>query len=224
MEERNKSAAMGAGVTPPTIDLERLGRIEAWLLDFTPPAYPYAIDRERAARGAPVYARYCADCHGASGRDFSGSRVGTVVPIGEIGTDPWRLNSYTRELAANQNTLYAGYPWRFTHFRKTYGYANFPLDGLWLRAPYLHNGSVPTVRDLLEPSGRRPRTFYRGYDVYDRARMGFVSTTRAEGEREYFLFDTSQPGNANTGHEGPAYGTTLSPADKDALVEYLKTF
>ncbi len=224
MEERNKSAAMGAGVTPPTVDLERLGRIEAWLLDFKPPAYPYAIDGELAARGAPVYARYCADCHGASGQDFSGNRVGTVVPIGEIGTDPWRLNSYTRELAANQSTLYAGYPWRFTHFRKTYGYANFPLDGLWLRAPYLHNGSVPTLRDLLEPSARRPRTFYRGYDVYDRTRMGFVSNTRAEGEREFFPFDTSQPGNSNTGHEGPTYGTTLSPADKDALVEYLKTF
>ena len=48
--------------------------------------------------------------------------------------------------------LYAGYPRRFSHFRKTYGYANMPLDGVWLRAPYLHNGSVPTLRDLLNPA------------------------------------------------------------------------
>src|SRR3712207_7818528 len=50
------------------------------------------------------------------------------------------------------------------------------LDGLWLRAPYLHNGSVPTVEDLLEPAARRPTVFYRGYDVYDRQRIDRKST------------------------------------------------
>ena len=49
------------------------------------------------------------------------------------------------------------------------GYANQPLDGIWLRGPYLHNGSVPTLRDLLEPPERRPAVFYRGYDVFDQA-------------------------------------------------------
>ena len=64
------------------------------------------------------------------------------------------------------NTIGEGKPWRFSHFRKTNGYANMPLDGLWLRAPYLHNGSVPTLRALLFPE-ERPAVFYRGYDVYD---------------------------------------------------------
>ena len=43
------------------------------------------------------------------------------------------------------NTIGTGKPWKFSHFRKTKGYANMPLDGVWLRAPYLHNGSVPTL-------------------------------------------------------------------------------
>ena len=113
---------------------------------------------------------------------------------------------------------------RFSHFRKTFGYANMPLDGLWLRAPYLHNGSVPTLRDLLEPSPRRPKTFYRGYDVYDQAKVGFVSTRDEENGRLYFKFDTAVAGNSNSGHEGKPYGTDLPTGEKEALVEYLKTF
>ena len=222
--ERNKSAAFGTGTTPPTLDMERIRRTEEWLWDAKPPAYPYEIDPELQARGAPLYRKYCADCHGASGRDFDGARVGTVVPIAEIGTDRRRLDSYTFDLAVNQNRLYAGYPWRFKSFRKTHGYANAPLDGLWLRAPYLHNGSVPTLRDLLEPEEERLAVFHRGDDVYDRVRVGFRSTVAEEDGRRYFRFDTSVDGNSNRGHSGPAYGTSLTPGEKDALVEHLKTF
>ena len=68
-------------------------------------------------------------------------------------------------------------------------------------------------------SGARPRTFYRGYDVYDRKKAGFVSNVSAEKGKKYFLYDTALPGNGNGGH---LYGTQLSPAEKDALVEYMK--
>ena len=71
---------------------------------------------------------------------------------------------------------------------------------------------------------RRPKLFYRGNDVYDPANLGFVSNVPAVGERVFFKFDTAVPGNANVGHEGTAYGTELAAEDKDALVEYLKTF
>lgn len=224
VEERNKSAAFGTGTTPPTLDLEAVRRIEHWMLDLKPPRFPFPVDAARAARGADLYRAYCAGCHGASGQDFSGPYVGKVTPLAEIGTDPRRLDSYTYTLAVNQATLYAGYPHRFTHFRKTYGYANMPLDGLWVRAPYLHNGSVPTLRDLLEPAARRPTAFYRGNDVYDPVNVGFVSNGAQEGARKFFLYDTRAPGNGNAGHEGRAYGTELSPEDKAALVEHLKTF
>ncbi|MGH7230549.1 MAG: c-type cytochrome [Nitrospiraceae bacterium] len=227
VEERNRSAAFGTGATPPTLDRDRIKRIEDWLLTREPPAYPYPIDQTRAAKGAALYKQYCASCHGASGRNFDGGEVGSVTPIGQIGTDRRRLDSYTYDLAVNQNLLYAGTDdpdERFSHFRKTFGYANMPLDGLWLRAPYLHNGSVPTLRDLLEPSPRRPKTFHRGYDVYDRDKVGFVSTVAEEKGRRYFAFDTAVPGNSNRGHEGARYGTELPAEEKAALVEYLKTF
>jgi hypothetical protein len=214
MEERNKSAALGAGVTPPTLDLKSVKRIEDWIIDLPAPKYPYAIDQPLAAAGAPLYERHCAECH-----EFGRSKVGTVTPIHEIGTDRSRLDSFTYELASNMNLLYAGYPWRFTHFRKTNGYANMPLDGVWLRGPYLHNGSVPTLRDLLEPPDARPKTFYRGYDVYDRKNAGFISTVAAENRKKYFLYDTRLPGNGNGGH---LYGVQLQPAEKDAIVEYMK--
>jgi len=221
VEERNKSAALGAGVTPATIDLPRIKRIEDWLLDVTPPAYPFPIDPALAAQGEPVYRESCANCHGESGRKLTGMYVGKVVPVAEIGTDRHRLDSYTYELLENQNTLYAGYPWRFKQFRKTNGYANMPLDGLWLRAPYLHNGSVPTLRDLLNAPENRPKAFYRGNDVLDRENMGFVSTVSELDGRRFFRFDTSLPGNSSAGH---TYGITLKPAEKNALIEFLKTF
>jgi len=227
VEERNRSAAFGTGTTPPTLDRPRIERIEEWLLTREPPPYPYPIDQVLAAKGAVVYREYCANCHGAHGRDFSGESVGTVTPIEQIGTDRRRLDSYTYDLAVNQNLLYAGTEdpeERFSHFRKTFGYANMPLDGLWLRAPYLHNGSVPTLADLLEHRENRPPLFYRGHDVYDAERVGFISSLPEENGRRYFQFDTNLPGNANAGHEGPSYGTTLPADEKKELIEYLKTF
>jgi len=244
-EERNKNAAFGTGTTPPTIDLVAIGRLEKWLLTEEPPKYPYPIDSGKAARGAPIYKEYCASCHGASGREFappggdtsrecltSGERddglygpfVGRITPIAEIGTDRHRLDSFSYELAVQLGTVYAGYPHRYCHYRKTFGYANMPLDGVWLRAPYLHNGSVPTLRDLLERATARPREFYRGNDVYDPTRVGFVASVAGQGGQGFFRYVTTLPGNSNAGHDGRRFGTELAPEDKDALVEYLKTF
>jgi mono/diheme cytochrome c family protein len=226
IEERNRSAAFGTGATPPTLDRPSMKRTEEWLSsEAAPPPYPYPIDRNLVTKGATLYQSYCADCHGENGKDFTGKFVGQVEPIEKIQTDRHRLDSFTPDLAANQNLLYAAYPAeRFKHFRKTFGYANQPLDGIWLRAPFLHNGSVPTLRDLLEPSENRPKEFYRGYDVFDQTRIGFVSDIAGENGRKYFFFDTTLPGNGNFGHEGKAYGTELSAGEKDALIEYLKTF
>ncbi|HKE93696.1 MAG TPA: hypothetical protein VKB34_05255, partial [Povalibacter sp.] len=244
-EERNKNAAFGTGTTPPTIDLKAIDRIQQWLLTVEPPKFAQPIDAALAEHGAKIYGEYCAACHGTDGRNFSPPggdtsrdclksplddtqlyqpHVGRITPIEQIGTDRHRLDSFSYSLVAQLGTVYAGYPHRYCHYRKTFGYANAPLDGVWLRAPYLHNGSVPTLRDLLEPSAARPKSFYRGDDVYDGKRMGFVSDVAERDGRKLFLYDTSLPGNSNVGHEGPQYGTSLEPADKDALVEYLKTF
>ena len=225
VEERNRSASFGTGAFPPTLDRASMKRTEDWIMDATPPPYPYPINHALADKGAPIHAEYCAKCHGKSGTDFTGELVGRVTPIEKIKTDRHRLDSYSPELCANQNLLYAAYPEeRFKHFRKTFGYANQPLDGLWLRAPYLHNGSVPTLRDLLEPAANRPKSFYRGYDVFEPKRVGFVWNVAEEKGRKFFRYDTSLPGNGNFGHEGKEYGTDLSAEEKDALVEFMKTF
>ncbi|MEO8592951.1 MAG: cytochrome c [Candidatus Solibacter sp.] len=213
--ERNKSAAIGAGASEDSLDLESMKRVEDWILDLKPPPFPSErIDSKRALAGRLLFEQHCAECHALNGK-----RVGQTVPIDEIGTDPERLNSFTKELADKMNTLGTGKPWRFSHFRKTNGYSSMPLDGVWLRAPYLHNGSVPTLRDLLKPAGERPAVFRRGYDVYDYEAAGFVSSG-PEAEREGFRFDTSVRGNGRQGHE---YGTRLTPAEKLNLIEYLKT-
>jgi mono/diheme cytochrome c family protein len=214
VRERNISASIAVGVTPETLDFESLTRIEAWIWELPPPAFPHAIDQSLAASGSDIYNRSCAYCHA-----FGSPQVGQVVPKEEIGTDPHRVDSFTPELAAKMNTLGAGHPWQLTHYRKTDGYSNVPLDGLWARAPYLHNGSVPTLWDLLLPVDERPKVFYRGYNVYDREKVGFVSSG-PEAEAAGFKLDTSVPGSGNQGH---LYGTGLSPDEKKALLEYLKT-
>ncbi|GAC1415299.1 MAG: hypothetical protein NVSMB62_02680 [Acidobacteriaceae bacterium] len=234
VNERNLSAAFGTGAYPPTLDAPRVQRTAKWLLTAKPMPYPYAIDSALAQQGAPIYTEYCATCHGERDAPFHGEYVGKVVPIEKIGTDRSRLDSYTYLVAANQGTLYAGfekdwgfrddYPQRFSHFHKTQGYANSPLDGIWLRAPYLHNGSVPNLGELLESSTRRSKTFFRGNDVYDPENVGFVSNIASQDGRDFFAFDTAALGNGNRGHEGAIYGTELPPGQKRALLEYLKTF
>jgi mono/diheme cytochrome c family protein len=214
VEERNKSAAIGAGCTPESLKLDSLDRIQKWIWDLKPPPYPAnRIDHTKVADGERVWMADCASCHA-----FGGARTGQVTPIAELNTDPERLNSFSERLASEMNHIGEGYPWQFKHFRKTNGYANMPLDGVWLRAPYLHNGSVPSLRALLFPA-ERPLTFHRAYDVYDWLNVGFMAHG-ADAEREGVLFDTRLRGNSNEGH---LYGTTRPAAEKLALIEYLKT-
>jgi mono/diheme cytochrome c family protein len=214
LAERNISAALGAGAEEDSLDHPSLQRVADWILDLQPPAFPGPIDADLAAAGKLIYEQQCATCH-----DIGGAKVGQVEPLTAVGTDPSREESFDQAIADRMNTYGEGYPWHFTHFRDTDGYANMPLDGVWLRAPYLHNGSVPTLRDLLKPPDQRPKVFYRGYNVYDMADLGFVSSG-PEAEQDGFEYDTTLPGNGNGGH---VYGTTLTDQQVDALIEYLKT-
>jgi hypothetical protein len=78
---------------------------------------------------------------------------------------------------------------------------------------------VPSLTDLLEPVAARPKTFWRGYDVYDPEHVGFI-TVGPEAQREGSFVDINREGNSNAGH---TYGTDLPAASKRALLEYLKT-
>ncbi len=101
-------------------------------------------------------------------------------------------------------------------WRTTRRYVARRLDGIWATAPYLHNGSVPTLHDLLQPATERPATFAIGHRDYDPERVGYLTRVT----NPVFVLDTSIDGNSNAGHE---YGADLDEADRRALVEYLKT-
>jgi hypothetical protein len=221
------SSAIGDGATLKWVDrdyalwnstdpkhMSSLRRIQNFISDVKPPPYPFSVNSTLSAAGEVVYRRECASCHA-----LGGARTGTVVPVDEVRTDRHRLDMWTPNSATAYNAYGAGRPWKFSHFRTTQGYVSVPLEGLWLRAPYLHNGSVPTLEALLEPVESRPVRFWRGYDIYDQQKVGFVSQG-PDAEHRGTLFDTSLPGNSRSGH---IYGTTLPPDEKRALLEYLKT-
>lgn len=101
-----------------------------------------------------------------------------------------------------------------------------PLNGVWATPPYLHNGSVPTVYDLLSPVDERPKQFYLGNREYDPVKLGYKTDELANG----FLLDTTIRGNANTGHEfadkktkGVIGKRKLEPDERKAIIEFLKT-
>jgi mono/diheme cytochrome c family protein len=238
LQERNIIAAIGAGVTPAALDVPRLERITRWIVQLSPPKYydkkwvPPDIERqfpenaELRAKGKSLYQKNCADCH-----DVNKKNTPSVEPIGTLGTDRSRLDAFTKDLTNKLNTVGKGYPWRLHSFVKTDGYANLLLDGIWLRAPYLHNGSVPTLRDLLKKPDDRPILFYRGYDVYDWKDLGFVSRASDIPEAvraQLHPYDTSKKGNGNGGHDYGTdcrrdYGKDTCDDEKKALLEYLKT-
>jgi hypothetical protein len=219
LDERNLSSSIGAGATPKTLsdpsNMAGITRIKNWITTLPPPRYPFPIDGAKADAGALIYQAQCASCHEEGHKGY-----GAVIPLVYLKTDPERQLAFDEPMAAKMNTIGEGQPWAFHRFRKTEGYASHPLDGIWLRAPYLHNGSVPTLAELLSPPAERRATFYRGNDVYDPVRVGFVSDVAQSGSRRFYLFDTHDRGNGNGGH---LYGIDLSPAEKDVLLEYLKT-
>jgi hypothetical protein len=99
-------------------------------------------------------------------------------------------------------------------------YESRVLYGVWAAAPYLHNGSVPTLEDLLKPAAERPKSFKVG-PAYDPVKVGLAADQTAFN---YTLTTTGcdqrTSGDSNCGHE---FGTSLSADDKKALLEYLKT-
>src|SRR5262249_34405644 len=158
-------------------------------------------DPAAVASGREIYMAECRTCHGYQDQrdySFTGEMIGQVEPNSRLGVDPRRLDSYTRQFRDYQvANFFKGTPYQFKYFTKTDGYADLPLDGLWLRAPYLHNGSVPTLADLLNPPEQRPVAFVRGPDQLDPERGGFVAPpcNPASIAPDRFCYDTTQPGN-----------------------------
>ena len=119
-------------------------------LSLEPPKYPFPIDAAKAARGKVVFEETCARCHGTYGPD--GKYPNKIVPLDVIGTDPARSLGLSDRLVAHYNSTWLGAEYPVNTERV--GYQAPPLDGIWATAPYLHNGSVPTLHALLQSSTR----------------------------------------------------------------------
>jgi len=215
IRERNYAAAMAVGATPDSVLPANFTRVTDWLLTLQPPKWPFALDREKAQRGEAIWQSECASCH-----SFGQPKTGQVTTsIEEIGTDPYRLDSFTLGLVDKFHEFKKP-PFDFEAYRKTQSYSNTPTDGIWMRAPYLHNGSVPSLWELLQRPEQRTRVFYRGSNVYDPQNVGFVSDGSGPDRARLFKYDTSLLGNHNGGH---LYGTDLADEQKWDLIEYMKT-
>ncbi len=178
------------------------------------PKYPFAIDEAASKRGEAHYKAQCASCH--DGSQMSDAQLYSVA---DVGADPLRAKLFTPEAAGRFNTFLAelkatGYtPPKEPAIRSTEKYWACNLAGVWARSPYLHNGSVRTMQELLTAPTERAKTFHRGSKIYDTGAMGYTDAGS-------FLLDTSVPASSNSGHD---YGTKLAAAEKADLIEFLKS-
>lgn len=195
--------------------------VMAWLRTIQPPAYPYPVDTKLAAQGKVLFEASCAKCHGIYelGKE---TYPNLLVDLSKIKTDSLLASSYTR------------FPWYHNWYNSswyaqgpnggkllpTHGYVAPPLDGIWATAPYLHNGSVPTLADLLE-STKRPTFWRRKFDNqdYDTEKLGWRYTAESS-KNNAETYDTTVPGYGNGGHY---FGDRLSAEERKAVLEYLKT-
>lgn len=200
--------------------------IRAYLESLSPPAFPFPVDAALAAEGRAVFEDSCASCHGTYGE--TPSYPNRVIPLARIGTDPLYAATMT------DGSLDRFYEWveRSPHggtvrAAPAEGYIAPPLDGIWAVAPYLHNGSVPTLAALLD-SRLRPQ-FWRLADAqeYDPEAMGWRHEVLEAGKEaapdaaeRARIYDTTLPGYDNAGH---LFGDELTDRQRRALLEYLKT-
>lgn len=200
--------------------------IQAFLKSLTPPKYPFPIDAAKAERGEKTFAKSCVKCHGTYGPNPE--YPNRIVELKEIGTDPARALGVSQRSVAHYNSTWFGEDDPVDEVMT--GYQAPPLDGIWATAPYLHNGSVPTLSALLK-SSVRPARFYRppstDFTHYDTVNVGWKfevvpaqPDSSSQGEKGRSLFDSSRFGLGNSGH---TFGDKLSDADRSDLIEYLKT-
>jgi hypothetical protein len=200
--------------------------IRQFLLSIQPPKYPLPIDHKLAAKGKALFETTCTKCHGTYGEKWT--YPNKIIPIEDIGTDRRRFDGITKKF-----TDYYNKSW----FAKEYkaiandGYQAPPLDGIWATAPYFHNGSVPTVAQVLN-SKTRPKVYTRSFGTdrsdYDSKKLGWKvkvlnggpdpAVTKPHEMRK--VYDTRLPGRGNGGH---TYGDRLREYERQAIIEYLKT-
>ena len=204
------------------------GDVRAYITSLEAPPYPLPIDAELAEEGRPIFERTCTRCHGTYGENETYPNL--LVPAEVVGTDPvlaFGASQYSERFVDWFNQSFYG---ETARFEPQPGYVAPPLDGIWATAPYLHNGSVPTLAALLD-SSQRPaywtRTMRTELSDFDPVAVGWVTTVSEHGHegetnaaRKKLIYDTTLFGHSNAGH---TFGDVLTERERTALIEYLKT-
>jgi mono/diheme cytochrome c family protein len=220
--------------------------IQTYISVIESPPYPRPIDSAKAQAGFELYNENCAQCHGearATDRDPMGpnkkltlvyNQTGGRVLMDVVGTDPEYIKEYQRNRVVIDNYMLIPDAQKYGLVQRSprpeeapYIYAP-PLVGLWASAPFLHNGSVPTVYEVLNPDVR-PTYWDLDEDpyAYDYESMGVVYQSlsampaRRESPKDWRVYDTTRKvnGMTNIGHE---FGRVLSDAERYQIIEFLK--
>lgn len=213
-------------------NIPKVQEIFGFLKELKAPPFPGRIDLVIAQQGAWVYAKHCSSCHGTYTPDLVEkprlvSFPNRFTPQNEMGTDLWRWWNVDESIQRfSRTTVFAKY---VDAGKKMGGYVAPILSGLWATAPYLHNGSVPTLWHLLHPS-ERPNRFEYGGHALDFKKVGIRGFMNASGVYAYppdskpwaskAVYDVTEPGRSNKGHESEF--EVLTEGEKSALLEYLK--
>ena len=224
---RNVAASLAVAGNPDLVNAYNADITAAFIRSLPAPAYPFLVDMDRANRGRKLFQENCAACHRAHNETLYKAANRTVPE--QIGTDANRSQVLNHDaLALFLKHFVASVPKDYQatdaegnkylpHFLppsdividrtelKNQGYVTDELDGVWTRAPYLHNGSVPTLYHLLAPT-ERPTRFVRGSISYDQKQVGWRWDIAAVDEYRkadptVAVFDTTLDSASNRGHD-----------------------
>jgi mono/diheme cytochrome c family protein len=192
----------------------------AYIYSLEPPKYTGTINTTLAKEGEKIFIKNCSKCHGSYGDEEKYPNL--LIPESIIQTDSFLYKSnYSNPQFVNwfnQSWFTTGdHPARLEPFE---GYIAPPLDGIWITAPFLHNGSVPTLEALLN-SDLRPKYWSRDFDnpEYDYEKIGW-KYTKEEKPGGKQIYNTDLPGYGNYGH---TFGDKLTEKERKAVIEYMKT-
>lgn len=196
------------------------GDVFAYLRSIQPPKYPYSINTKLAAQGKQVFIATCSRCHGDYGDEDKYPNL--LIPENIIQTDSmlFKANYQNPQFINWFNKSWYAKGEHAARLEPYNGYVAPPLDGIWITAPYLHNGSVPTLEALLN-SKLRPVYWQRDFKhpQYDYDNVGWKYETKQAADNKK-TYNTTLPGYGNYGH---TFGDALSADNRKALIEYLKT-
>lgn len=204
--------------------------IVKYLAKLETPSFPGKLNWDKADKGRKIYRNNCESCHGEYIKDSTKNKLvsfpNKLISLNTIKTDSLRaLGISSKDLKYLHKTRLS----KYIDASANKGYVAPILNNLWATAPYLHNGSVPTLWHLMHPE-LRPDKFYVGGHKLDYSKVGIMGELYDNVYKypddysawsNFEIYNTSLPGRSNKGHEEQF--NVLTESQKEDLIEFLKT-